>query len=151
MIEFVDMKLSHAYDLAPRLRAEDVEEVEALGFTPRQSLRKNFYESCVRKTIMVDGEVAACFGLRGTIVGETGHIWLLTSHLVEGVYLALASAYRKQMREFLEIYPRLENYCLASYTKSLGLMKLSGFTVHDPQPFGPRGVLFCRFEASRGH
>jgi hypothetical protein len=43
----------------------------------------------------------------------------------------------------------LRNYVWAEYAKAIGLLKLFGFTVHEPKPFGPRGAMFSVFEMVR--
>lgn len=145
MIEIRDMVISDVYELAKSLREGDRLECEALGMTPKVALRKSYNNALVKKTILVNGRIAACFGGSGSTLGHIFHPWLLTSHVVEGAYLALASAYRKQVKEMLKAYPVLENHCDSRYTKSLNLLRLVGFTIHEPRPYGPLKMPFCRF------
>lgn len=145
MIEIVPMTLDHAYVLAKNLREGDRLECEALGMTPRVTLRKSYYTSLFKRTTIINGKVGACFGFSGAVLGYTAAPWLLTSPEVEKVYLQLALAYRKQVKNMLKMYPKLENFCLADYTKSLAVLRLIGFTVDAPKPYGPKGVNFCKF------
>lgn len=145
MIEIRNMKISDAYVLAKDLRESDRLECEALGMTPKEVLRKSFYDSIFRKTTLVDGNVVACFGGTGSALGHVMHPWLLTSPKAEKVYLTLASAYRKQVKAMLLAYPVLENHCDNRYSKSLNLLRLVGFKVEAPEPYGPLKMPFCRF------
>jgi hypothetical protein len=145
MIEITEMTLAHAYALSRDLREADRLEVEGLGLIPRHSMRKSYYESILKKTVLVDGNVAACFGGSGSILGHILHPWLMTSPRVEKCYFTLAHLYREQVKSMLASYPRLENFCDARYTKSLRLLKIVGFTVEKPEPFGKLGMPFCKF------
>lgn len=145
MIEIIPMTIQHAYELAKNLREDDRLECEALGHTPRESLRKSYYESFLRKTLIIDDKPAACFGLSGSSLGYVAHPWLLTSPLVEGCYVKLALLYRDHVREMLTMFPRLENFCDSRYDKSLNLLKLIGFRIEEPMPFGKLKKPFCRF------
>lgn len=146
-IEIVDMTLQHAYELARNLREDDRLECEALGLNPKESLKQNFLYSIMKKSILIDGKVAVAFGLWGTVLADMAHPWMLTSPDVEKVYLQLACAYRRQVKEMLTMFPRLENFCDSRYTKSLKLLRLVGFNVDAPEPHGKRGELFCKFWA----
>jgi len=79
------------------------------------------------------------------ILADTGQPWLLTSPEVERFYLPLASLYRQQVKEMLKMFSRLENMCDSRYTKSLKLLKLVGFTIDEPEPYGKYGNPFCKF------
>lgn len=145
MIEVVPMTVDHIYELARNLREGDRMECAALGYSPQEIIRKSFYAAMIRRTVLIDGKVGASWGLSGTLLGEVGCVWLLTTPEVEKHYFKMVYLYANQVREMLAMYPRLENYCLASYTKSLRLLKIVGFTVEDPIPYGRNGELFCRF------
>lgn len=144
-IEIQDMQIQHVYELVRTLRPEDRAECEALGFTPKEAVRRSYMGSVIRKVTLLDDKVAAGWGLWGTVLGQTGNPWLLTSTEVDRAPLHLASTYRREVKKMLTIYPMLENWCDSRYTKSLKLLKLVGFKVEAPAPFGPKGALFCRF------
>lgn len=145
MIEVVPMAVDHIYELARNLREGDRMECAALGYSPQEIIRKSFYTAMIRKTVLIDGKIGASWGLSGTLLGAIGHPWLLTTREVEKHYFKMVSLYADQVQEMLAVYPKLENVCLASYTKSLRLLKIVGFTVEDPHIRGINGEPFCKF------
>lgn len=149
MIEITDMTLAHAYALAHNLRDDDRVECESLGLSAKMMLRKCWHYSTMKKTILVDGVPAVGFGLTAPLLSSVAHPWMLTTPHVENCYLFLACEYRRQVQKMLELFPVLENHCLASYTKSLNLLKLVDFQVDEPKPYGPFDTLFCKFSIGR--
>jgi hypothetical protein len=51
---------------------------------------------------------------------------------------------RSKILEMLELCPKLGNYCDARYTAAHRWLRKLGFTVHPPEPYGPKRALFCR-------
>lgn len=147
-IEVVNMQIHHVYELANNLRPGDIAECEALGFTPKWTIRKAYNDSVMKKVTLLNGKVAAGWGITGVVLGQIGHPWLLTSIEVDKAPFHLACVYRKEVKKMLEFYPKLENWCDSRYSKSLKLLKLVGFHVEDPKPYGPNNMLFCRFTMS---
>jgi hypothetical protein len=109
-----------------------------------------FRDALIRKTILVDGEVAAMFGLAGDGLGDTGEPWLLTSPAAERLapfrYLRCGQT---AVAEMLRAKPVLHNYVMASYTRAVRFVLLLGFTLGEPEPMGPNRVLFRKFEMRR--
>lgn len=149
MIEIVPSNISHAYELSRTLRDQDRQEITCFGRDPKSSIRYAYKTALVNKTALVDGKVAAMWGVGGTILGYTGIPWLLTSNLVEKYPLFFTSLYRKEVKEMLGRFSRLENFVLASYDKSVRLLSISGFNLDEPTPVGPNGVPYRRFWIER--
>ena len=139
------MRLRDIPNLAKNLREEDAHEMSCMGFCAKQALRTWFGGSIYSKIVRINGEIVAAFGLEGTFLGETGHPWLLTTKKVEEYPLEFAFFYRQEVRKMLKSHPRLENYCIASYKKSLRVLKLIGFNIDEPKPLVAGGEPFCRF------
>ena len=110
-----------------------------------KALRHNYYTALWNKTALIDGKVAAVWGLGGSALGYTGMPWLLTAPLVESYALSCVRLYRQEVGLMLQSFPRLENYVLASYEKSVRLLALSGFRLDEPKPAGPHNVPYRRF------
>lgn len=143
--EVQPMRLCHIRDLVLNLRAGDRLECEALGLTPIKAICQAYNEAVTKSIVLLNGKVAAAWGLSGTILGQVGHPWLLTSTEVNKAPIGMAGVYRREVRKMLELYPMLENWCDSRYTKSLRLLELAGFKVEAPEPYGPNNFLFCRF------
>ena len=71
------------------------------------------------KTAFVDGDIAAMWGLGGTLLGDTGVPWILTAPAIEKVPLALVRESRKDIAEWLGFKRRLENLCAADYRAAI--------------------------------
>lgn len=156
----VPATITHVHQLAPRLRDGDRAEIEAAGLEPRRCLRGSFQAAIVRHTVFVfekdareradgDGEIAAMWGLGGVLLGDVGQPWLLTAPAIERVPLAFVKEARAQVAVMLALKPVLRNHVAADYAKAIGLLKMLGFRIAPPEPFGPRGALFREFELRR--
>lgn len=150
-IEIVPMQIHHISELVNNIREGDIEECKALNLTPMKMLIEAYKKSLVKKATLLNGRVAALWGVSGSYLAPAGYVWLLTSKEVDKAPVHLAAAYRREVRKLLEIFPRLENYCDFAYKRSLRMLELCGFTVGEPEPFGPNGALFCKFFLEAAH
>lgn len=146
MIEITPTEPRHVLKLRDNLREEDFCEIVAFGLPVRKALWRSYKASIICRTALVDGVVAGIWGVTGTVLGHTGRPWLLTSPVCNQFPLQFALLHRQEINEMLSIFPRLENYVEASYQKSIRLLELTGFTLHNPEPYGYSGALFRRFE-----
>lgn len=135
----------HIAALAARMRIGDSHELHALGMTAQEGARISLRESLYARTVFVDGEMAAMFGLGGSFISRDGQPWLLTTPAIERVPFAFARVGRQLVAEMLTHKPFLWNYVTAEYHAAVRLLEILGFTVDDPRPFGPAGVPFRRF------
>ena len=131
--------------LVSKLRAEDAHEVSCLGFCAKEALKIWMGTSIFSRVVKIDGNIVAAYGLDGTVLGRTGHPWLLTTSEVERYPLDFVLFYRQEVRKMLKSHQRLENYCIASYEKSLRVLRLIGFNIDEPKPLVAGGEPFCRF------
>lgn len=148
-IEILPSVAADVYRLAANLRDADRNEVEALGIEPRAGIRKSFRHAILRKTYYVDGEIAAMSGLCGSMLGDVGDPYLMTSLLVERVPVSFVKLARIGIEEMLQHKSRLENYVIAEYRGACRLIEVLGFTLEAPEPGGPMGKPFRRFWITR--
>lgn len=148
MIEVVQTTSDHVIALKDNIREQDACEISKFGISVRKALWRSYKNAIYTKTVVIDGEVAAIWGLGGVVLGEKGNPWLLTAPLVEKHFMPLVLLYRNEVREMLEYFPILENHVDAAYTKSVRLLELMGFTLDEPKPIpGIKSkALFRRFE-----
>jgi hypothetical protein len=142
----IESTRAHFRELVTRLRQGDREEIEAAGFSDRRALWLSYRTGMMRRTAFVDGEIAAMWGVSGTALSRIGHPWLLTTPACEKVPFAYVREGRKHALEMLEIHPVLTNNVLASYERAIRFLRLAGFTVGEPFPFGIKQMPFCKFE-----
>ena len=147
MITITEATSAHIREINNTLRDADRREIESYGFPSCKALWRSYKGSIMRRTAMVDGEVAAMWGCGGVPMGKVGHPWLLTSYASEKVSpLRFARVYQKEVLNMLNIFPILVNWVDAEYDKAIRLLDVIGFTVHEPEPLGLNNRMFCKFE-----
>lgn len=147
IINIVPATSAHIRELSNTLRDADRREMEAFGFPSCKALWRSYKGSFLRKTALVDGEVAAIWGVGGVPMGLEGNPWLMTSVACERVSpLRFARIYQQQVQEMLRIFPRLVNWVDSEYDKAMRLLDIIGFTLHAPEPLGKYGHKYCKFE-----
>lgn len=134
-IEIFPTTPQHMLELRTTLREEDASEICKFGLPIRRALYRSFRNSIFTRTALVDGKVAASWGLCGVLLGESGHPWLLTGTECDKVSpLTFARIYKREVQEMLTHFPVLENWVDNGYYKSIRLLSLIGFTLDDPMP-----------------
>lgn len=131
--------------VAANLREADRREVLASGFrSPLSALEASFYGSDVALAGLIDGEVSMIFGVGASVFADAGVVWALgTDNLTRHPREMLIHG-RAKVRELLERFPVMENYCDARYTAAHRWLKRIGFTLSGPVPYGPHGELFVK-------
>src|ERR1700736_83931 len=115
------------YRLAANLRAGDRAEVESLGIDVRVGIRNSFRNAILRRTYLVDGEVAAMSGLCGAMLGDIGEPYLMTAPAAERVPVTFIKHAREAVAEMLRHKRRLEGHVAADYAKACRLLEVLGF------------------------
>lgn len=146
-VEIVDSVPEHVQMAGRNLRAADAREATVLGLEPHKLLWRSYKTSIVRRTALVDGEVAAMWGLCGVLFGRTGCPWLVTTLAAERVRpLVFARIYKGELAKMFAMFPNLENYVDSSYSTAIRLLKMNGFQVSNAEALGPNKAMFCKFE-----
>ena len=128
------------------LRKEDQQEADALGVNPEKALFGLYRYAVLRKTAFVDNQIAALWGVVGTPLGIVGRPYLITGQAVELVSpLTFARIYRKEVVKMQELFPVLEQYVDASYTGSVKMIQLAGFSLNGEINTGPNKTMFYKF------
>src|SRR5262245_60739508 len=94
----VPSTMDHVYRLVPKLLEADLLEVTGAGLDPRRALRLNFREAVFRRTYFVDGQIAAMVGLTGSLIGERGYPYLMTTPMVERTPVAFLKEARSMLQ-----------------------------------------------------
>lgn len=135
-------EMADVYALAANLRAADRAEVESLGIDVRVGIRRSYRNAVLRKTYLIDGEVAAMSGLCGPLLGDIGEPYLMTAPAVETMPVTFLKQARTSLAGMLQLKRRLEVQVDANYTKACRLLEVLGFTLGPPRPLGPHDALF---------
>src|SRR5690606_24772524 len=123
----------------------------ALGSTPLEALHESVRASDFAKTIFVDGEVLAIYGVvsqGATLLTARDHacVWMLSGTAVEKHKKLFLRASRAVVQTLLRDYRSLSNVVDARYEKAIRWAKWLGFEVGDPTPLGPQGEMFRPIE-----
>lgn len=137
-------------DLAPRLRAEDLREVETInGCSGLTALSDGLRTSDECVTIEHEGRVIGMFGVAPLDPG-VGAIWLLASDELPKIRWAFLKKTRPWIQYFLTKYPTLTNMVDSRNTQHVKWIKWAGFTFTNTYELGPERVPFLEFYLERG-
>lgn len=133
--------------LAPRMRKADQREVWASGkLTPHQALTQSLEASRDALTASVDGVPVIMFGVAVPhLLSERAVPWMLASDEVKNHAMHFLPASRRFIDEMMQRYDLLVNFVDERNTLSQKWLKWLGFTLEEPEPFGPFQVPFRKF------
>lgn len=143
--EIVESERCHIDAMVKAMREEDAAEAVAMGLRPRAALGRSFRKGIMRRTAFIDGDIAAMWGLCGTLLSNEGTPWLVTTKAVERLPIAFIKEGRREVAAMLSIRPILSNIVPASYGRAVELLHMLGFMIGKPEPYGPDNVLFRSF------
>lgn len=142
-IQIVVSNLHHVMELSKTMNQEDKDEVTSLGMSPKKALFYSYKYSLLRRTALVEGQVAAMWGVFGVPMGVTGQPYLLTSPLVKSIKVKeFVSIYKNEVQQMKKLFPVLENYVDASYQGAVRMLKIAGFSL---EPVTLSGKSFYKF------
>ncbi len=141
---------AHVYDLVANLRPLDEAEILGSGNSVKRSLWRAYRNSVLCKSAIVDGKVAAMWGLclnmrpGLSLLSDLGVPWLHTTAAVERLPVSFVKVAKVELAAMLALRRRLENHVAADYAQAIKFLRLIGFTVEAPAA-GVTGVMYCRF------
>lgn len=128
MIEIVQSKPEHLIALSDNIRQKDRIESLRLGVEPLKALTQCFKYAIVRKTILIDGKVAAVFGVTGNLFANQNTLYLATSNTVKQVSsLTFVRTYIQELDKLKAAFEKLVCYVDAEYYEAIKLLELVGF------------------------
>lgn len=143
-IQIVNSTLNHVKELSESIRQKDQEEAIALGLKPHRALFFSYKHAVLRRSCLVDGKVAAMWGVCGTPLGMRGQPYLITGEVSNTVSpIRFAKIYLKEVENMKSLFPVLENYVHSSYEGAVGMLRLAGFKLDEPIDI--KGSKFQRF------
>lgn len=130
----------HCHLIAPHLRAMDVDEIWSMcAMKPLDALLYSVQDSKEALTVMMpDSEIPVMmFGLGGAsgILDRKRSIWLLGTEQVRRVRRAFIMESASHL-ETLAAGETVYNYVLQGNVQSLRWLKMLGFSIMEPKPFG---------------
>lgn len=130
--------------IAERMRQADRDEVLASGgFSPEAALERALGISEIARTVFVDGEPLAMFGV---VALAPAIPWVLTTTAVDRYQFTFWKASKAILLELREAYPIMVQMVDARYAAALRWAKCLGFVVGELEPFGRAGLPFRRIQ-----
>jgi len=128
-IQILPTTLGHIRELRKTLRQKDRQEAISLGLNPERGLYVAYRASAYRSTAIIDGQVAAVWGVAGPLLGFTGQPYLITGEAISLISpIKFAKIYINEVQKMKKLFPVLENYVDASYEGAVRMLKIAGFT-----------------------
>lgn len=124
-----DATIGDVYVLARTLREADRRECEAYGVAPGVGLRKSFYASTWRRCALIDGSIAAMWGICGTSIGHTAQAWLMTAPVIEKLPVAFVREARREVETMLATHSRIEGTVAKDYLQAIRFLRALGFEI----------------------
>jgi hypothetical protein len=139
-----------AEELIRLLRDADRQEVEAsagIG-NVEAAIHHSIASSWRCWSGRADGELGCVFGVAPlSALSGIGAPWLLGTTVMDANPRAVIRRSPRYIRPMLELFPHLMNMVDVRNTRSIQWLRWLGFRIHEqPQPFGPYGMPFLRFE-----
>ena len=137
VVTTIDTIPEHIRKLAITMQAQSAEIAIKMGCEPRKLLWQSYKKSIICKTIFINGEVGAIFGISGALYGEVGQPWLIMSDEVNAYPFKVAFVYRKELVKFQQMFPVLEDYVDEDNINAIRMLELMKFKVSKNRiPFG---------------
>lgn len=93
-----------------------------------KALYLTFKHGLLRRTAVIEGEIAAMWGVTGTPMSIIGRPYLVTSTSSEKISsLEFYRLYKKEVAVMNALFPVLENYVDANYAEAVRLLRITGF------------------------
>lgn len=140
--------------LIENIRALDLQEVQAMAGKGRwqKAMHMGVRCSLYAKTCVINGKVAAIIGAGPLSMAHAeGVPWMLGTDQVDENPRAVMALSRQYIPQMLALFPSLVNYVDARNTRSVKYLARLGFKISPPEPFGPYGLLFHKFEMKADH
>lgn len=135
-------------DLAANMRAADIREMEALGYTDTAAtVGQSVRVSSIAWAALVDGKVALIAGAADLPTDKTvGVVWMLGTDKLEKHAVRFLRNNIDYLQMLKQRYTSLVNVVHADNIVSIGWLRSLGFTIYEKQPYGPKGELFHCFK-----
>lgn len=140
-----DATLDDAAFVAERLRARDYDEVVASAGTDVPAILRASVLASVGMAWTAESDRPVLLLGCAPVLPGVGSPWLLGTEEAARYPGALTRIAKRHIAIMLQTYGALVNYVDARNADSVGWLRMLGFTVDKPTPYGAQGRLFHRF------
>jgi hypothetical protein len=150
MVEYDTPTLADIAIVAANMRYADRQEAEAMAaMGPEEALLRSVELSHEAVVARVGGEPVCIYGLGvGSMLSGMARPWLMGTDVIDHHCITFLRANRLVVRGWSKRYD-LENFVDARHTKAIRWLGWLGFKLDAPEPFGPFGMPFHRFQMPR--
>ena len=154
-LDIVEATDEHILAMEQGIRDLDKQEIWAATHLPvdkalLDSNHPDYGEWSESFTALIDGEVMAMFGVvcvhTGGPNGNIGMPWLIGTQALNRYPVTFVKTSKWVLEQLQETYQYLGNFVDCRYGGAMDWLELLGFELHNPEPVGPGGELFSRFE-----
>ena len=132
-LKIVETLLDDVYELAPKLRQDDINELQALGLTPSQSLLRGFVMSEECYSIKKQNKIVAMFGVSSSNMPKGwGSIWFLGSDEMTKHPIFFVKEGRKWINKFLQKYDIIINAVDSRNISHINWITRVGLSLSNP-------------------
>lgn len=104
---------------------------------PLKALWYNYRNSIICKSVFVNGNLCAIFGIAGVILGEIGRPWICMTPETQDHPFRVAFRFRRELKKMLDMFPILEDYIEETNKKGIRFLELMDFQIDkNPTPIG---------------
>jgi hypothetical protein len=128
-IAITDTVPIHLRIMSNAMREENIETARQFGIQPLKALWKNYRSSLICKSVFINDNLCAIFGILGSMCGEVGRPWICMTPETEEYPMRIAFRFKAELRKMKEMFPVLEDYIDETNEKSLRFMELMGFKI----------------------
>ena len=147
IVEYVSPTDEGIQYIADNMRQDDIDEVWRCNqMTPHDALSESIKASEESYMIIINGEPVGVFGVVSPgMMNIAGVPWMLgTEGVVQHVTVFIRRT-SEVIDRMLVKYGQLYNYVDTKNKKSIRMLRLIGFKIEDPEPYGMMGHSFHKF------
>ena len=146
-----DAKISDAITIGKNMREADRKEIwSASRLRPYKACVMSLIDSQLAFAVEFDGVTVAIMGVvHLSLMSNRGVIWLLGTDGIDKLPITFGRHTKNIIEEFFQEWDSLENWVHKDNLKSLKWLRLAGFEIGDPQPYGVDKELFRRIRKER--
>ena len=129
IITITDTAPFHLRIMSDAMQENSAKMAQRVGYSPLKALWANYRQSLICKSVFINGNLCAIFGVVGMMLGESGAPWIALTPEVEQYPMRVAFRFKKELEEMLKLFPVLEDYIEEENTAAIRFMSLMGFRV----------------------
>lgn len=145
--EVIEAREYHCGAIVRRLRESQRAAVIGLGVNPHREIRRNFDASSFRRAWLVDGHVAALFGVAGPLIATSGYCWLALTDQGARYPIEVVKETRRQFAVIMQTKREIYTTLLPEDKAAFRFATFLGFEVAHttPIPYGTGRVIAVRY------